>query len=57
MRFMLQMSADILPLFPMNLSVRRMFWIPSGMYRKQSFNTDLNSAAQKHKKWHASDHD
>ena len=46
-------APNILPLFPRNLSVCRMFWIPSGMYQKQSFDTDL---PQKHKKWHANDH-
>ena len=31
-------------------------WLSSCMYRKQSFNTRLNSVAQNRKKWHANDH-
>ena len=38
------------------LSVCRMFQLPSCMLQKQSFNTGLNSATQKHKQWHANDH-
>ena len=39
----------LLPMLPKNLPVCRMFRLSSCMYRKQSFNTGLNSAAQKQK--------
>ena len=37
----------LLPMLPSSLLVSRMFWLSYCMYRKQSFNTRLNSAAQK----------
>ena len=46
----------LLPMLPRSLLVCRMFRLSSCLYRKQSFNTGLNSAAQKHKNWHANDH-
>ena len=40
----------LLPVLPRSLLVCRMFWLSSCMYRKQSFNTRLNSVAQNRKK-------
>ena len=51
-----QKGTYLLHVLSRDLSVCRMFWLPSCMLRKQSCNTGLNSAAQKHKKWHANDH-
>ena len=51
-----QKGTYLLHVLPRDLSVCRMFQLPSCMLQEQSFNTGLNSATQKHKKWHANDH-
>ena len=38
-------GTHLLPMLPRSLPVCRMFWLPSCMYRKQSFHTGLNSVA------------
>ena len=54
---MQQKGTYLLHLLSRDLSVCRMFRLPSCMLRKQSCITELNSATQKLKKWHANDHD
>ena len=40
---------SLLPMLPRSLPVCRMFWLSSCMYRKQSFNTRMNSVTQNQK--------
>ena len=47
---MQQKGTYLLHVLSRDLSVCRMFLLPSCMHQRQSFNTRLNSAAQKHKK-------
>ena len=51
---MQQKGTYLLHVLPRDLSVYRMFQLPSCMLRKH--NTGLNSATQKHKKCHSNDH-
>ena len=53
---MQQKGTYLLHVLSRDLSVCRMFRLPSCMLRKQSCITELNSASQKLKKWHANDH-